>query len=107
MLPSFQPGRIPRRRVRAGAPAPVSPPPPPPGPPINVNYVNSDDPPSAVVTYWLFDNDLTLDGVPVGLQVFVGGVWLDPVSASQPDATALWVFYDTGETLDGKTFRIV
>ena len=68
---------------------------------------NPDDPPSAGVSYWLFDNALTLVGVPIGLQVLVDGEWIDPVSADQAAPMALNVFYDTVETLDGKPLRII
>jgi len=95
------------RRVRAEG-QPLSPPPPPPPPSINVIGVSTDDPPSAGLCLWLFDQPVTLDGsAVVGLQVQIAGLWTNPSSAYAGGVDAIWTMYATGETLDGKSFRII
>ena len=96
----------PRVRRKRREVATASPPPPPPS--INVIGVNTDDPPSAGLCLWVFDQPVTLDGSAViGLQVEIDGVWTDPSTAYAGGVDAIWTTYATGETLDGKSFRII
>jgi hypothetical protein len=91
-----------RRRLKSAASVPV-----PPGPPLSVGAVYTYDPPQPGEAFWEFDGEVTLTGVPTGLRVQVGGVWIDPTSAEQDGPVRLRVLYPTEETLGFDQYSII
>ena len=53
------------------------------------------------------DAAATIVGPVTGLSVLIDGVWRDPVSVVQGGPTGIWATYDTEQTLESKSYRIV